>query len=279
MDKTEEVFTRFVQVIKELRTPVTGCPWDLEQTHQSLKPYIVEETYEVLEAIDDGDDAELSSELGDVLLQVVLHAQLARDRGAFTIDDVISKVTDKMIRRHPHVFGDTAVSGTKEVLKNWEAIKHEERQNKQGMNKNGTEKESMLAGVPKAMPALLRAQRLGQKAAKVSFDWKSISGVWDKVKEEMGELEAEISAVQGRQASVDQKKALEHELGDLLFSLCQLARWLDTSAEDCLKGCCARFIERFSKMEEFAGKTLSEFSEDQLEDLWQRAKLELAKGK
>ncbi len=273
MEKTGEVFARFVQVIKELRTPVTGCPWDLEQTHQSLKPYIVEETYEVLEAIDNCDDAELSAELGDVLLQVVLHSQLARDRGVFTIDDVVSKVTEKMIRRHPHVFGDTAVSGTKEVLKNWEAIKHEERQNKQG-----AEKESMLAGVPKAMPALLRAQRLGQKAAKVSFDWKSISGVWDKVKEEMRELEAEFTAVQG-QPSSEQKKALEHELGDLLFSLCQLARWLDTSAEESLKTCCARFIERFSKMEEFAGKALSEFSEEQLEALWQKAKLELNERK
>ncbi len=276
MTSTQAKFQKFVDTIRSLRDPKMGCPWDLEQDHNSLRPYLIEEAYEVLEAIDLKDDDELKKELGDVLLQVVLHAQVAADRKTFTIDDVLDGITEKMIRRHPHVFGTVKVENSGEVVRNWEAIKHQERQ-------IDGEKVSMLAGVPEALPALLRAQRLGEKAAKVSFDWKSIKGVVDKVLEELGELQDELksdSAVGTATKPLTAKQrqtAIEHELGDLLFSLCQLARWLGLSAEDALRGCSKRFIERFNEMETAIGRPLSELSEDELEAEWQKAKRRLKK--
>ena len=275
--KTEaaEKFARFVEVIEALRDPETGCPWDIEQTHESIRCHLVEECYEVLEAIAEGSDTELCLELGDLLLQVALHSQIAKDRKAFDISQVVEGITEKMIRRHPHVFGDLQVENSGEVLRNWETIKQSE-----GKNKSGTPR-SVIAGVPQAMPALYRAQRLGQKAAKVSFDWQKLAGVWEKVLEEKKELENEINLLDPLEKPGDEKpdqipesnrKALEHELGDLLFSICQLARWLGISAEDSLQAASKRFTRRFQQMETDETSPLQSLSPEELEKAWQKAK-------
>ena len=281
MDKPEETFRQFVEIVKALRNPDGGCPWDLEQTHQTLRPYLIEESYEVLEAIDRADDRELKEELGDLLLQVVLHAQVAADRKAFNIDDVVNAIADKMVRRHPHVFGSTSVAGSSEVLKNWELIKTEERN-----KKDSTKRASLLDGVPAALPSLLRAQRIGEKASRVSFDWDSVEGVWLKVQEELGELRDAIDALGEKvekaqttappKRSVEKQQHLESEIGDLLFSICQLGRWLGASAEDCLRGTIERFLARFQLMEKTTSRPLSELNVDELEALWQQAKKDIA---
>lgn len=268
MSNGSAAFGRFVEVVRKLRDPDRGCPWDLEQDHRSLRPYLIEESYEVLEAIDSGDDAELTKELGDLLLQVVLHAQVAADRKAFTITEVVESVTEKMIRRHPHVFGDVQVSGSSEVLKNWERIKSEERT---GDKQSAT---SSLSGIPKALPALIRAERLGEKAAKVSFDWRSAKDVWGKVEEELGELARELH-VGGSFAEKPvggQRDRIAEEVGDLLFSLCQLSRWLGFHAEDALREASDRFLARFVTMEGMIDRPLRELSDEEMEDAWQRAK-------
>lgn len=285
--KIGETFTEFVRVIKKLRTPDTGCPWDLQQDHRSLRPYMIEEAYEAIEAIDKDDDKALCDELGDLLLQVVLHAQVASDRKAFSISDVVENVTQKMIRRHPHVFGDVQVKNSQEVVKNWEEIKIAEAQAAEKNEQKSTSLHPItdnLRNIPIALPALLRAQRLGEKAAKVHFDWDSIAGVLDKVKEELGELEAEItplsSSTEGSSAATlsdTEKEAIKHELGDVLFALCQLARWLNASAEDSLRICTERFISRFSEMEVNISEPLGSLSIDQLEEAWQKAKKSLSK--
>ncbi len=270
-------FDRFVEIVAALRNPEGGCPWDLEQTHQTLRPYLIEEAYEVLEAIDSGDDKELCAELGDLLLQVVLHAQLASERKAFDISAVAEGVADKMVRRHPHVFGDVNVKGSAEVLKNWEMIKTEERAAK------GPDKPpSVLDGIPAALPALLRAQRVGEKASRVGFDWPDTNGVWEKVREEIAELEAAMSglketitqalttAPKGRDPKL--QKDLEGELGDVLFSLCQLGRWLGVSAEDSLRGTIQKFFTRFHYIERSADKPLKEMSLEELDRLWEKSK-------
>ncbi len=259
------LFEEFIAVIKALRDPKSGCPWDLEQTHESLRPYLIEECYEVLEAIDAKDDSEFCSELGDLLLQPILHAQIADDRSSFNINNVLKAVTEKMIRRHPHVFGDTTVSSSNEVLKNWEKIKQDENKSK------SPEKKSALTGVPNELPALIRAQRLGEKASKVSFDWDSVSQVWDKCMEEVQELRAELPTEKS-QMTETQKTRCEEELGDILFGLCQMARWLGLSAEDALRSCNKRFVNRFHKMEETINGPLNEKTIDELEAAWQKAK-------
>lgn len=277
MAKTGELFEKFVEVIRKLRDPDGGCPWDLKQTHQSIVPYLIEESYETIEAIEAQSDSQLAKELGDVLLQVVLHSQIATDRKAFNIDEVVAFVTEKMIRRHPHVFGEVKVTGAEQVLKNWEAIKLEER--KSEGEPAAEKKPSHLDGVPKAMPALIRAQRIGEKAAYAHFDWKSAAGVWDKVNEELGEISEEIERVKPAlaaeglpQIDASAKVRLQSEIGDLLFALCQLSRWLGITAEDSLRLASDRFSARFVQMESLAEKKLSEYSEDELEALWQRAK-------
>ena len=256
----KDLFAAFCKVVADLRDPETGCPWDLEQDHKSLRPYAVEETYEVIDAIDSGDDDELCKELGDVLLQVVLHAQIAKERGAFSIDDVITSISDKMIRRHPHVFGETKAETSKEVLQNWEKIKLEEKSGKEGYA-------SLLSGIPTSLPALLQAQRLGEKAAKVHFDWQEVEHVVDKLDEEISELKEEL-----RKKNKD-KTLINHELGDVLFSLSQLARWMELSAENSLRECCKRFVSRFTIMESNLSKAIEEHSLDELESEWQKAKL------
>jgi MazG family protein len=287
LEKASSSFLAFVNVIKTLRTPETGCPWDLEQDHKSLRPYLIEESHEVLEAIDKGNDEELADELGDVLLQVVLHAQIAEDRGAFDLTTVIDNVKDKMVRRHPHVFGDTEVSDSSDVIRNWEQIKLDEKKASETPLKEGQSKlfES-ISGIPQSLPALLRAQRIGEKATKIRFDWDSINGVVDKVQEEFTELQQEldllpkeanhISSPLGSSSDVTKgnRAALEHELGDCLFSLCQLARWLGLNAEDALRACNQRFLSRFKKMDKALDSNFENLSIDQMEAAWQKAKKE-----
>lgn len=219
-DRAAQAFREFVAVVQALRTPETGCPWDLEQTHQTLRPYVIEEAYEVLDAIDRGDDRALREELGDLLLQVVLHAQLAADRGAFTIADVVADIAAKMVRRHPHVFGAATVSGSAEVVRNWAEIKAAEK-------RDLDDARDVYDRVPASMPALLRAQQLGGIAAK-------------RFGEQEGPGEAELME---RALASTSHERMEQMLGEMLFSLCQAARRIGISAEDSLRGANERFIE------------------------------------
>ncbi len=241
-----------------------GCPWDLEQTHQSLKPYLIEEAYEALDAIDSGDDALLTEELGDVLLQVVFHSTLARRTGRFTIDDVSNSVAAKMIRRHPHVFGEAEARTATDVLHNWEKVKSMERREKT----TGEDKPAgTLDGVPKELPALLRAHRIQEKAARVGFDWDDIGPVLDKIAEETAELKEAV-------AGGDRAHA-QAELGDLLFTMVNVARFLDLNAEEALRETCVRFQRRFSSIEQSAhaeGRHVQDLSLEEMDQRWNKAK-------
>mgnify|MGYP000073676800 CR=1 FL=1 len=253
-------------IVARLRGP-GGCPWDREQTHQSLKPFMLEEAHEALEALDSGDMARFSEELGDLALQVVLHAQLAREAGHFSMDEVFASINAKLVRRHPHVFGDVQVSGAAEVLRNWDAIKRHEK-GEQG------ERASALDGIPITLPALAYAQELGRRAARLGFDWPDVGGVLQKVHEELRELEREIAAHPPEEGAHGHMR-LREELGDVLFALVNLARWLRVDAEEALRETNRRFRERFLKMEEQAlaqGRPLERMSLDELEQLWQEAK-------
>lgn len=251
-------FARLVEIMATLRS-ANGCPWDREQTPDSLKPYLVEETYEVLEALEAKDLPAFKEELGDLLLQIVFHAQLMTEDGVFTIDDVAQTIADKLVRRHPHVFGDVKVKDADEVVQNWVKIKAQE--------KAGKADRSILAGVPAGAPALIQAQRLGEKAARVGFDWASAAEVFKKVEEEMQELTATM--LDG--TTVQQ----EHELGDLLFTLTNLARRLNIDAETALRKAGKRFNERFRYIEthlEQSGEDIHRTSVARLEELWHAAK-------
>lgn len=251
-------FARLVEIMATLRSP-EGCPWDLEQTTDSLKPYLIEETYEVLEALEEKDWPAFKDELGDLLLQVVFHAQLMSETGTFTIDDVAQAIADKLVRRHPHVFGDVKVKDADEVAQNWVKIKAQE--------KKGKADESILAGVPKGAPALIQAQRLGEKASRVGFDWTSARAVFEKVEEEIGELADTLNEAD--------KEHQEHELGDLLLVLTSLARHLDLNAESALRKASARFTRRFRYIETQLTQTTQDIHTtpvERLEELWQAAK-------
>jgi MazG family protein len=237
-----------------------GCPWDREQTRASLKAYLVEEAYEVLDAIDEGSHDHLAEELGDLLFQVVFHCQVASELGEFTMADVLDGLSDKMIRRHPHVFGDRVVADAREALAQWERIKRDEG------NDHGSPR-SALDGVPRTLPALLRAQRLSDKAARAGFDWPDWRGAWDKVHEEIAELEATI-------ASGDSARVTD-ELGDVLFSMVNVARLQRIDAEDCLRQAADKFTRRFREVESemrAAGRTMSEATVAELDRAWEAAK-------
>ena len=241
-----------------LRGP-TGCPWDREQTPDTLKPYLIEETYEVLEALEAKDVSAFKEELGDLLLQIVFHAQLMAETGAFTIDDVAQAIADKLVRRHPHVFADVKVKDAEEVIQNWAKIKAQE--------KAGKTDRSVLAGVPHGAPALIQTQRLGEKAARVGFDWTSAPEVFKKVEEEVQELAVTLSTADAERQ--------EHELGDLLFALTSLARHLNLDAETALRKAGKRFSNRFRYIEqqlEQNGENIHHTSPMRLEELWQEAK-------
>jgi len=251
-------FEQFEEVIAHLRAP-EGCPWDKEQTHRSLRQYLLEEAHEVLEAIDAGDSRALAEELGDLLLQVVLHTQIAIDDGEFRMGEVISHINRKLIRRHPHVWGDVAVSGAGDVLKNWETLKAEEHA------ENGNKKrESLLDGVPKGLPALLQAYQYQAKAAKPGFDWEKVEDVVAKVREEIDEL-----------AQADSDEARASEAGDLLFAVVNWLRWLKVEPESALREANAKFYRRFRYIEEAVaenGKPMQEHTLAELDALWDEAK-------
>jgi tetrapyrrole methylase family protein/MazG family protein len=256
--RNEQHFEALVQIMERLRGE-GGCPWDREQTRESLKPFLIEEAYEVVEAIDERDSGKLKEELGDLLFQVLFHAQVAAEREEFTIGDILEATADKMVRRHPHVFADASASTSREVLEQWEALKRKER--------NAVTAASALDGVPKELPALLRAQRLQEKASRAGFDWPDRSGVLQKIEEEVRELKAASDG-----GSSDE---IEREFGDLLFSLVNLARFLNLNAEDALRGSSARFIARFRHIEatiEQGGRRLRDASLEEMEGLWQEAK-------
>lgn len=244
-----------VRVVAALRAP-DGCPWDREQTHASLKPHLLEETYETLEAIDSGDPAALREELGDLLLQVLMHSQIASETGAFDLESVAQHLTEKLIARHPHVFGTAHVETAEQVLKNWDKTKRDQKQ-----------RDSVLEGVPRAMPALARAQEISKRAARVGFEWDSIAGVLDKLREEETELRQAIES--------GDPERIESELGDMLFTIVNIARHAQIDAEDALRVMVDRFTQRFQWMEAEAARQnrpLDTLSPDEWEALWQQAK-------
>ena len=247
-------FSELVRIIAVLRGP-DGCPWDREQTHESLKPHLIEEAYETLAAIESGDPAALADELGDLLLQVVLHAEIGAGEGTFSIDDVIASIITKIRRRHPHIFGTVTVSSAEEVTRNWDAIKRDEKPH------TGT-----LGEVAETMPALMRAQKISRRAAGAGFEWPDVDGVWAKVHEEIEELKATEAGT----------PEAESELGDLLFTIVNVARHLGIDAESALRSTCVRFTRRFEHMESAAAgvsRPLGEIEAHEWETLWQQAKL------
>jgi len=269
-----KLFEDLVAVQARLRAP-GGCPWDREQTHSTLRTYLIEEAYEVLDAIEKGNSQELAEELGDLLLQVLFHADMARETGAFDITDVITAIHDKMIRRHPHVFGDVKADTAGEVLKNWAELKAKEKQ-AASTEVASSQKTipSAFDGVPRTLPALLEAYQMTRRAAHVGFDWENIGGVFDKLEEETAELQAALAASDHRTA--------EEEVGDILFSVVNLARFLKLDPEVTLKHSNLKFKERFQEMEREAsrsGLSLAELSKEELEVLWVGAKAKaLGKG-
>lgn len=252
MDKDK--FRELVQVMDKLRS-ANGCPWDKEQTHKSLRQYLLEETYEVLESIDQNDPNSLKEELGDLLLQVVFHAQIADESQQFNVDDVIDSIVDKLIRRHPNVFGDQKIDTAEEQKQNWEKIKRNEG------------RKSVIGGVPKQLPSLLRAIRIQEKVAHVGFDWTLIDDVWTKFEEEISELHQAISN--------KNQDEIEEEMGDLLFTLVNISKFLKINPEDALRGTIEKFIYRFQKLEqriESQNKNIEECSLAEMDDIWNQIK-------
>lgn len=258
-------FASFVEIVAALRGP-DGCPWDKEQTHRTLTPYAIEEAHELAEAIETGADRDVVGELGDLLLQVVLHAEIGRQDERFDINDVIEAISEKMVRRHPHVFGDVQVSGSGEVLDNWSKLKAEEKK------KKGVTGEENRFDVPVSLPALARSHKIGDKTQRLRFDWSNPHDVMKKVDEEIAELHVEMK-------DTTDKAALEHEIGDVLFSVAQLARHLGLEAEQCLRTANSRFESRFFAMRKAiasSGRNYDDLTLEELEAEWQAAKRALA---
>lgn len=254
------LFDQLVEIMAKLRAP-DGCPWDREQTFDSIKPYTLEETYEVLQAIDDRDWRGLAEELGDFMLQAVFFAQMAREAGHFTIEDSLTAINEKLIRRHPHIFAHAQADTAAEVKVRWDQIKEQEKKAR------GEAAKGLLEGIPRAMPALVEGQQISSKAAGAGFDWENIHQVADKVREELVELE---------QARAGQRQdEIEGELGDLLFTIVNLARFLKVDPEQALRRTNAKFRKRFSHVEQglaARGRTLGDSTIEEMEELWQQAK-------
>lgn len=251
---------KLLEIMAKLRNPEGGCPWDLEQDFSTIAPYTIEEAYEVAEAIASGDRHALREELGDLLLQVVFHAQMAKEEASFTFEDVAAAINDKMIRRHPHVFGEVAADGSDAVKANWETIKEQERKGK-------SKDDSALADVPTALPALMRAQKLQSRGARVGFDWPDHTGVRDKIREEL--LEVEEAIISGKQEKIAE------EMGDLLFAVVNLARFMNVDAETALRDANGKFNRRFRHVEagiRAQGRDLKDATLDEMEALWVAAK-------
>lgn len=253
-----------IDVVAKLRDPVGGCPWDLAQTPASLTPYIVEEAYETVHAIRSGDRAAIVSELGDLLLQVVLQAQIASEAGQFTLEDVARGIEEKLIRRHPHVFGEGRVADVAEVQANWEQIK--------AIEKGQTTKllSDKLNSYTEKLPPLTAAMKISNKAAAMGFEWENVDGVWEKFEEELGEFKSALAT-----PDIAHQEA---ELGDLLFTVVNLARWFKLDPEAGLSGTNQRFIDRIQQMERYIDRPLTDYTITELETLWQQAKQRLAQG-
>ncbi|MGZ4789132.1 MAG: nucleoside triphosphate pyrophosphohydrolase [Terriglobales bacterium] len=296
MPTTGERFERAVQIMHRLRAP-GGCPWDREQTFDSIKPFTLEETYEVLEAIDNRDWDELTGELGDLLLQVLFYAEMAKEEERFAIDDVLDRLSNKLINRHPHVFGDVEAKTSADVLRNWEAIKAEEKKKRLEAGGGKAAKpedkpDSVLAGVSRGIPALLEAFKLSSRAAHVGFEWPEISGLFDKLEEETAELKRELAqlpdpnlrppqrgvASSGKQPIPEELRSrMEDEVGDLLFVMVNIARYLSLDPESALRKTNRKFRQRFQWVEERLreqGKKPAESSLEEMETLWQQSKRE-----
>jgi tetrapyrrole methylase family protein/MazG family protein len=259
-------FEKLVAIQKRLREP-GGCPWDIEQTHQTLRTYLIEEAYEVLDAIESGQDDKFVEELGDLLLQVTFHSQIASETDRFNISDVVQSIHNKMIRRHPHVFGETQVKDSEEVLRNWHKIKTQERIERDGAATGEPKPASALDGVPKSIPATLEGLQITKKAARTGFDWQNVKGVFEKVREEATELEHTLEHGTAAEA--------EEELGDLLFAAVNLARFLHIDPEIALKRANGKFVRRFHEMERVAatrGRKFEDVPRPEKESLWNSAK-------
>ena len=260
-----EALQQLIEVVAQLRSPNGGCPWDLAQTPQTLTPYVIEEAYEVVDAIRTGDKDAIAEELGDLLLQVVLQAQIASESGQFSLTEVVQGLTQKLIRRHPHVFGDVEVETAEEVHENWQKIKAAEK----GETAQDTQQLSRkLTRYSRTLPPLMAGMKISQKAAAAGFEWENIEGVWAKFHEELAEFEEALQQ--------EDEAHQQAELGDLLFTVINLARWYDLDPSEALQGTNQRFIERLKKMEAFADRPLSDYTLDELETLWQQAKAQLA---
>ena len=264
---------RFLDIIAKLRDPQKGCPWDLKQTFESLKPLLIEEAYEVGDAVESG-EAAIREELGDLLSLVALFAQIGTERSSFSFASILDGISDKLVRRHPHVFGEQRVSGTEEVLKNWEEIKRQERAQSDKAEKG------LLDGLPRSLPALQKAHEIGERCARIGFDWGSREGVAEKVQEELGEFLHELDPSRNGQnepgIAQDNAKIFE-EFGDLLFTLAQYSRHLGFNAEEALRAANNKFLMRFKHLEtsakkNFGHKAISELGPETLEQLWQEAK-------
>lgn len=251
---------KLVDIIAVLRSE-NGCPWDREQTHKTLRPNMLEEAYEAVDAIDDGDVSNLREELGDVLLQVVLHAQIAKDNGEFDIEDVAKELSEKLIHRHPHVFGKEHVNSADDVVVNWDKLKNEEK----------TYRTSILDGISKSQSALMSAQKISKKVVKVGFEWDSVESLKECIKSEFKEFD---EAVQKKD-----KELMEDEMGDIFFATVNLARWYKIDAEQALLRANKKFIKRFKKMEELKTKPFEEYSYEEFNDLWKQAKIMISEGK
>jgi MazG family protein len=266
-----EWFERLVALQARLRAP-NGCPWDREQTHATLRTYLIEEAYEVLDAMKSGDDAKFANEMGDLLLQVVFHSQIATEEGRFTVADVIREVHEKMVRRHPHVFGEKRARDAAEVLRNWEQIKAEERAGAQGQQEQGDlerkeQRKSLLDGVPRGLPATMEGLQLTRKASRAGFDWDNAAGVFEKLREEFAELLRASDEKDGAK--------MEEEMGDLLFAAVNLARFLQVDPEIALKNANAKFARRFREMERRSaenGQAFADIARAEKEKLWNDAK-------
>lgn len=270
-NQTLTALQALIDVVAQLRSPENGCPWDLAQTPQTLIPYVIEEAYEVADALQHGSSAEIVDELGDLLLQVVLQAQIARETEQFSLQQVAEAVTAKLIRRHPHVFGDAVAEDVAQVRQTWEAIKAQETQDSSARAEAGGDSFSpQLEKYGRSLPPLLASFKISKKAAAVGFEWESVDGVWEKFHEELGEFEQAI-----KQESPARQ---QEELGDLLFTVVNLARWYDLDPSQGLHETNQRFVRRFAQVEAAAGRSLSSFAVDELEQLWQAAKVALGQS-
>ena len=259
-----DALQHLIEVVAKLRSPDGGCPWDLEQTQQSLIPYIIEEAYETVHAIKNQDQNAIAEELGDLLLQVVLQAQVAQDSGHFSLKEVAQGIAEKLIRRHPHVFGEIEVDSVETVRENWEKIKAAEK----GINPEEKQLLSTkLTRYTQSLPPLMAGTKISKKAAAVGFEWENIEGVWEKFEEELAEFKEALQT--------EDKQHQESELGDLFFTLINLARWYQLNPSDALDGTNQRFIQRLSLMESFADKPLEDYTLGELEILWRKAKSKL----